>query len=182
MKLPKLILKSSSGFTIIELIITVVIAGVLAGIGISYFNSENRQGKLRNAAIELRTNLRYAQNMASSSINECSLGSSEYTYVYLPSNTSYRVSQSCTLGGTHSGKTYNLPPKMTIELSTIPSSATDRIAFKRVASSTVFHDYDDATGNVTEVSGITRATFKITYDGVISIDVTVDPNGVIVIP
>ena len=56
--------KICPGFTLIELLVTISIIGVLFGIGVAKFNEFNRRQILDQAAQELKSNLRLAQDKA----------------------------------------------------------------------------------------------------------------------
>jgi len=60
------------GFTLIELLVTISIIGVLFGIGVAKYNEFNRRQILDQAAQELRSNLRLAQDKALAGEKDCS--------------------------------------------------------------------------------------------------------------
>src|SRR3990167_10611232 len=62
------------GFTLIELIITIIIAGILFGIGIAYFNANNKHQTLINTANEVKTKMRLLQSYISSRITKAENG------------------------------------------------------------------------------------------------------------
>lgn len=54
------------GFTLIELLIVTSIIGLLLSIGVASYNTFNRRQMIRETALDLLNNLRFAQNKASS--------------------------------------------------------------------------------------------------------------------
>ncbi len=71
------------GFTLIELIITIMIAAILFGIGIAYFNANNKNQTLINTANEVKITLRSLQSFANNSVARTLKGRS------CPANWSY---------------------------------------------------------------------------------------------
>jgi len=69
------------GFTLIELIITIIIAGILFGIGIAYFNANNKHQTLINTANEVKDKMRLLQSYANSNITR-SLSGTVCTFPY----------------------------------------------------------------------------------------------------
>lgn len=65
--------KTVRGFTLIELLVTMSILGILFGIGIAEYNKFNRRQILVQAAQELKTNLRLAQDKALAGEKDCSV-------------------------------------------------------------------------------------------------------------
>lgn len=55
---------SSQGLTLIELMISITIFGILVGLGMASYNEFNRSQTLKQAALNLKSNLREAQNKA----------------------------------------------------------------------------------------------------------------------
>lgn len=57
-------MKKNSGFTLIELLVVLGVMGVLIVVGLAGLVAYSREQALKNAARELRTNLRFAQSKA----------------------------------------------------------------------------------------------------------------------
>lgn len=62
---------SRQAFTLIELLISLSIMGILFGVGIAKYNDFNRRQIVTQAALELKSNLRLIQNKASSGEKDC---------------------------------------------------------------------------------------------------------------
>jgi len=61
------------GFTLIELLVTISIMGILFGLGVAKYNEFNRRQILDQAAQELKSNLRLAQDKALAGEKDCSV-------------------------------------------------------------------------------------------------------------
>lgn len=107
MKLPS----KTSGFTLIELIVVVVILGILFSIGVAKYGEFNRSQIVEQAALDLKNNLRLAQNRAFIGEKDTSLCVDSLLDGWYVSftNTSYEIYGQC--GGTP------FPLKTTVDLS-----------------------------------------------------------------
>jgi len=65
------ILNTKFGFTLVELLITISILAILFSIGVAQYLKFNRRQFVRQAALELKTNLTHAREMALSGKKEC---------------------------------------------------------------------------------------------------------------
>ncbi|PIU03583.1 hypothetical protein COT44_02180 [Candidatus Shapirobacteria bacterium CG08_land_8_20_14_0_20_39_18] len=133
----------SSGFTIIELLVVMVITSLLFGVGITNFNEYNRRQTVAQAAETIKNNLRLAQSKAQSGEKDCSVGvcdgdgngkclTTSKTLngwnVDLPSKTVYGVCQDKTFGSSSfslpAGITLTAAPATTVIFFPLSSAAT----------------------------------------------------------
>ncbi|MCL5411283.1 MAG: prepilin-type N-terminal cleavage/methylation domain-containing protein [Patescibacteria group bacterium] len=161
MKLARAIIKTSSGFTLIELILTIVIAGILAGAGIAYFNASGADQKLLSAAKELQTDLRYAQNLATSGTTCIYGGQASYSAAVV--SQTITISKHCT--PSEVAKTYDLTDSG-VSISVTPSLT--EVRFSAITGNVSF--YDSGTSVST-----TSATFQLTKGS--SKNVTITSSG-----
>lgn len=86
--------KSCPGFTLIELLITISITAILFSIGVAQYMRFNRQQILDQAALELRTNLTQARNMALAGKKTCT-GVFDGVLVEAIGDEGYQISSRC---------------------------------------------------------------------------------------
>lgn len=90
---------SKLGFTLIELLVAVSIITIFFSLGMAQYVKFNRQQILKQAALELKTNLIYAQNMALSGKKKCLGGFDGILAEFDGANEEYTISSSCNQGG-----------------------------------------------------------------------------------
>jgi prepilin-type N-terminal cleavage/methylation domain-containing protein len=121
--------KFCPGFTLIELLVTISIAAILFGIGVAQYNQFNRQQIFSQAVLNLKNNLRLAQNNALTVKKDC-LGTLDgYEVAFSPTSYSFRAKCGVNYGGS---TTINLPSSITI--TTFPSP--NPILFKVLSQGT----------------------------------------------
>lgn len=154
------------GFTLIELIVVVVIIITLTGFGIAGYNNFNQRQTLKQAAEEVKSNLRDAQNRALSGEKGSDLitcGANDvlnYWLFSITGATTYTISGSC--GALVFGsKSFTLSTGLTL------SSTDNNIYFKPLAR------------GITNPSTVT-ITITQTSSGK-SINITISPTGEITI-
>ena len=90
---------TKQGFTLVELLIVVTILVTLLGVGLASFNSFNRRERLKQAALTLKSNLRFAQTK-SISVEKPDSGCTEFVGMTVRfTATTYAVSHTCTPEG-----------------------------------------------------------------------------------
>jgi prepilin-type N-terminal cleavage/methylation domain-containing protein len=101
------------GFTLIELLVTMSIIGILLGIGIAKYNEFNRRQILAQAAQELRSNLRFAQDKALAGEKPtgwCTTGSLRgYQVSFDAAGENYLIEAICSVGSPRQVKSVSLP-------------------------------------------------------------------------
>lgn len=148
--------KQSCGFTLIELLIVIAVISILATIGVPVFTTFNKNQTLKNAASELKSNLRFAQNKAVSGDKSGCSGTLVGWYATFTSTganaTSYNLTSRCKISGTESdgqSKTYSLPSSG-IYIKSLTAPAPIYVLFGAVATGNSFHTglpFFDAAGN-----------------------------------
>jgi len=90
-------MKKPAGFTLIEILVTVVISGILFGGGIAAFRGIGARQNLKQAGIEFQSNLRSFQQKALSSEkpSDCSGTLDGFRVQFDPDLTSYSVKAEC---------------------------------------------------------------------------------------
>jgi len=91
------ILNTKFGFTLVELLITISILAILFSIGVAQYLKFNRRQFVRQAALELKTNLTHAREMALSGKKECP-GAFDGVLVKAIDDERYEVIASCNNG------------------------------------------------------------------------------------
>lgn len=87
------------GFTLVELLIVVTILVTLLGVGLASFNTFNRRERLKQAALTLKSNLRFAQTK-SISVEKPTSGCTEFVGMTVRFTAStYTVIHECTPEG-----------------------------------------------------------------------------------
>ena len=99
----------NAGFTLFELIIVVGIIVMVFGAALAGYNAFNRRERLKQAALTLKANLRFAQTKALSS-EKPSSGCTTFVGMRVTFTvTSYSIQHFCSEGGVGTGQTTNLP-------------------------------------------------------------------------
>ncbi len=115
------------GFTLIELIVTITIVLLLSGGAIVQYNAFTDNQRLKQAALTLKSNFRFAQSKAASGTKPAS-GCSELVGwdVRFSSSTSYEIQAQCTPQGSVGEITVaTLPAGITF--SPVPATITFRV-------------------------------------------------------
>ena len=113
--------KDCLGFTLIELLVVISLMTVLFTIGVAKYNQFNRLQVIKQAALNLKTNLRLVRDKALAGEKDCSGTLDGYEVTF--SSNSYTFRSKC--GENYgSAKTINLPSSVSV------TSSPDSVIFK----------------------------------------------------
>ena len=197
--------KSPIGFTLIELLVVIAILGIIGSFGTVSFLSYERSARLKNAAMTLKNDLRYAQNKASSGDKGANVSPPNGClqtpnilvgwYVNLSSdvasdkNKSYKIAGDCLRSDLiteddFGPKTIKLPKGVSISKLTIAGLRSEvNILFRPLVNSVNTYETVDFIDNTT---GYLRTPISTADDLVIELSetgvsntatVTIKPNG-----
>lgn len=143
------------GFTLVELLVVIAIVLLVFGVSIASFNRFNRRERLHQAALNLKSMLRYAQTKAISA-EKPTAGCTTFVGMRVSFTLqSYTVTHECTDGLVGTGETTALPAG---------------VLFFAVPSPVTFHA-------ITRVTGLSSdQTITFTND-IESYQITIAPNG-----
>lgn len=138
------------GFTLIELLVVIAIMAILTIIAVPSYNDYSRNQKLNDAASQLQSVLRQAQNNAQTgTVCQITGGTSKAVYWYVDlnsapgSNSAYSLSPKCE-SGSQSSQQINLPLDVTISNLNLPltncSSSNTWVQFINISSEVKFYD------------------------------------------
>lgn len=164
---------TKSGFSLIELLVVMLIMGVLLTIGLTSYNNYAKSQMVRNAALELKNDLRFAQNQALSGVKYESCGSNPMVgwYVRLVVGASnYTINVRCSGTTGIIKKTVKLPDGVTVK----SISAGQDIMFKPLSG--VVFTSNANVDSPTPVPGVTSVYVDLT-SGSIDFRVTVIDTG-----
>ena len=128
----------SRGFSLLELLVVVSILVLVIGLSISSFNSFNRRERLKQASLNLKAAIRFAQTRAISADKPASCVASNASFVGMAinfTNNSYTVQHVCSDGVAGTDESVTLPPG--ISFVSVPSSFTYN-ALTRVTTLSAF--------------------------------------------
>ena len=114
------------GFTLIELLVVIAIMVVVFGLTIASFNSFNRHEQVQQAALNFKTDLRYAQTRAISVDKPSSCASTDafvgMEVSFSADAKSYTIQHVCQSGVAGTAETVTLPGSVTFQ--TVPIGFT----------------------------------------------------------
>lgn len=146
----------SSGFTLIELIIVIAIVVMATGLGLAGYNRFNQKQILTQAALEVRSNLRDAQNRAFTGEKDATCTAPlDYWVFKVLSTSSYKIFGHC--------GTIDFRTKIITLVSGLAISSPGEIQFKPLTQGTTLQ-----TITITNTNGAT---------GQQSIIITINPSG-----
>lgn len=106
----------TAGFTLIELLVVTTIMAALVGIGIANYNNFNNNQSVKQAAMTVKNNIRFAQSQASSSLKPAGCAGANTLSGYevgMVDSSTYRVRASCSDGNFYNSTNYKLPQNIT---------------------------------------------------------------------
>lgn len=109
--------KTVLGFTLIELLVVIAIIGTLVAVLLPQLNNFNREQALKNAAADLKSNIRKTQNNAASGLNCNSngLAATKWTLTFIQGASTYSIIATCSdLGNSLVSTSYSFPAGITI--------------------------------------------------------------------
>jgi prepilin-type N-terminal cleavage/methylation domain-containing protein len=109
---------SCRGFSLVELLVSITLLALLAGLGLVKYNTYNQQQVVVQAASDLKNNLRLIQNKALSGEKDCSGTLEGYEVTF--GTTSYTYCSRCSGGASGTSQTYNLPDP--VQFTLVPTS------------------------------------------------------------
>lgn len=115
----------SRGFTLLELLVVVSILVLLFGVGIASFNTFNRRERLKQAALNFKSTLRFAQTRAISAEKPASCVTNNSTFVGIRiefTSNSYTVKHVCSDGNAGTDEATTLTKGVTF--SSLPAPFT----------------------------------------------------------
>ena len=150
-----------SGYTLIELLVTLTIVGLLFGFGFVNFRDFSRRQSLQGAAEKIRGDLRLAQSDALSGQKPSSGCPTLDSYGFnVTSTTSYSLYAYCTSGKQVDIKDVTLPSDISISIS---PSTLNPIKFKVLGQGTnIPASPTPATATITLTQANTGSTARIT--------------------
>lgn len=181
-----------SGFSFVELLVVIAILGLLLTITFASFSNFQKSTKLTNAALQLKSDLRYAQNKAlagDKSTTNCSVAGNTLVGWYLEINNnsnSYLINGICknNLG-------FEVPETLAYKTPSLPNGVTAtndeggdiRVLFKTIEREVSIHDvsaapyFYDASGSIQNLVS-SPFPFKITLTSTSgSYQVVIQPSG-----
>lgn len=162
-----MILKSTKGYTIVELLVAVGIIGLLSGLAYTGLSGANRSETTRNAALEVKAAIRNAQEQAlTSKLNSAGVPADHYGIQI--SGNSYqiiRIEKCANLSQATIISTHNMPTGVTV---TSAPANLKAITFKKNKATSQFFDTNgnslapNADGSVTvTISGVGIYPIKV---------------------
>jgi prepilin-type N-terminal cleavage/methylation domain-containing protein len=149
-----------SGYTLIELLVTLTIVGLLFGFGFVNFRDFSRRQSLQGAAEKIRGDLRLAQSDALSGQKPSSGCPTLDSYGFYVTSTSYSLYAYCTSGKQVDIKDVTLPSDISISIS---PSTLNPIKFKVLGQGTnIPASPTPATATITLTQANTGSTARIT--------------------
>ncbi|OGG10242.1 hypothetical protein A2154_04965 [Candidatus Gottesmanbacteria bacterium RBG_16_43_7] len=128
--------KINSGFTLIEILVSIGIMMTLVGLGVAGYNEFNENQRVKQAALTLKNNIRLAQNRARSSIKpgdvRCNDPGTTYNgyHIWAAAGSQYSLAAHCTDAG---GSDHDISVVI-IDLSTDVTTSAFNILFPPVTS------------------------------------------------
>lgn len=131
-KIHKTCLPARQGFTLIELLVAMSVVMIIGGFVLSNYTKFNQAQLLKQSALTLKNNLRFAQNKATTGQKPASGCSQLLGYQVTFTSSSYDVQAICTEGTAGENVSIQLPTG--IQFSPIPSPIIFGVLTRGVAS------------------------------------------------
>jgi prepilin-type N-terminal cleavage/methylation domain-containing protein len=155
------------GFTLIEIIVSVMLILILSGLLVAGYNGYTSTQSITQAAVTLKSNLRSVRTSAISGMKPANCDTLVGYTITFPSATTYRTSGVCMVGGvqqaTGTTASYQLPPGVTF--SPVPQTIT-------------FYSINQAptvAQNISLVSQSKTVTIQVSANGMVEYSPTPTP-------
>jgi len=150
--------KRAYGFTLIELLIVIAITSLITGFSIASYTSYTRKEHIRQAALNLKSTLRFAQTR-SIAAQKPQEGCTTYIGMRITfASDGYTVQHQCTEGVIGNGDSTSLPEG--IVFSPVPASFTFMVLTRRASL--------DSDQDITITDGTEEYVLQITSEGEIN--------------
>jgi len=144
---------AQQGFTLIELLVVIAITIIIFGLSIASYTSFNRKERLQQAALNFKSDLRYAQTRAISA-EKPSSGCTTFLGMRITfTDDTYTIQHECTEGAVGTAETVTLPRGITF--SSVPAAFTFMVLTRRSSLTT---DQTATLTNATQSYAIQIAT------------------------
>ena len=140
------------GFSLLELMVVIIITASVVGVIIPQINRYNKLEVLQDAANQLQTSVKVAQNNAVSGVvcNNTASGKANNWQLAITSSTTYQITASCQVGVTPPVTNYKLPEGVSINNSQVvfdgicnaainAGSGLPKAIFNNITGETNFH-------------------------------------------
>jgi prepilin-type N-terminal cleavage/methylation domain-containing protein len=174
------------GFTLVEFLVVFSIAAVIIAVAFPALNTFNTNQILKSSALELKTNLRQAQNNAMSGVKNCGIPQSNTTLIGWfvrfdttdNSNIKYIIAHHCSRDGSEesvdqSSRIYSLKGVKSISI----SPTVDAILFKPVARGASFYSPYSGAFSTATLLNVSAITITLTGTNSVTTNLTISSSG-----